>query len=172
VIHKKNLGLHTLWPQKKWITYGQATKNYTNNRFCNTVPEKLERTCTQNYSRQDTRNDFKIPTKRKEVFRPTPQKMTGLCYVTPVTGYKAYTEKEEEEEVLTYIFKENKASSVKVLACNHVCCSTQRESCTSLSHLLQGNIILLRLITTADLQSRCCHSWPTRKHGIKCSDCT
>jgi hypothetical protein len=27
--------------------YGQATKNYTNNRFCNTVPEKLERTYTE-----------------------------------------------------------------------------------------------------------------------------
>jgi hypothetical protein len=24
--------------------------------------------------------------------------MAGLCYVTPVTGHKAYTEKEEEEE--------------------------------------------------------------------------
>jgi hypothetical protein len=53
---------------------------------------------------QDTKNDFKIPTKRKEMFRPTPQKMAGLCYVTPVTGRKAYTGKEEEEEVLVYIF--------------------------------------------------------------------
>jgi hypothetical protein len=32
------------------------------------------------------------------MFRPTPQKMAGLCYVTPVTGYKAYTGKKEEEE--------------------------------------------------------------------------
>jgi hypothetical protein len=31
------------------------------------------------------------------MFRPTPQKMAGLCYVTPVTGHKAYTGKEEEE---------------------------------------------------------------------------
>jgi hypothetical protein len=40
------------------------------------------------------------PTKRKEMFRPTPQKMVGLCYVTPVTGHEAYTGKEEEEENL------------------------------------------------------------------------
>jgi hypothetical protein len=39
-----------------------------------------------------------MPTKRKEMFRPIPQKMAGLCYVTPVTGHKAYTGKEEEEE--------------------------------------------------------------------------
>jgi hypothetical protein len=32
------------------------------------------------------------------MFRPTPQKMAGLCYVMPVTGHKAYTGKEEEEE--------------------------------------------------------------------------
>jgi hypothetical protein len=38
---------------------------------------------TQNDSRQDTKNDFKIPTKRKEMFRPNPQKMAGLCYVMP-----------------------------------------------------------------------------------------
>jgi hypothetical protein len=25
--------------------------------------------------------------------------MAGLCYVTPVTGHKAYTGKEEEEDV-------------------------------------------------------------------------
>jgi hypothetical protein len=31
------------------------------------------------------------------MFRPTPQKMARLCYVTPVTGHKAYTGKEEEE---------------------------------------------------------------------------
>jgi hypothetical protein len=36
-----------------------------------------------------------IPTKRKEMFRPTPQKMARLCYVTPVTGHKAYTGKED-----------------------------------------------------------------------------
>jgi hypothetical protein len=51
-------------------------------------------------SRQDTKNDFKIPAKRKEMFRPTPQKMATLCYVTPVTGHKAYTGKEEEEDRL------------------------------------------------------------------------
>jgi hypothetical protein len=34
------------------------------------------------------------------MFRPTPQKMAGLCYVMPVTGHKAYTGKEEEEEEL------------------------------------------------------------------------
>jgi hypothetical protein len=34
--------------------------------FCNTAPEKLERTCTQNDSRQDTKNDFKIPTKQPQ----------------------------------------------------------------------------------------------------------
>jgi hypothetical protein len=28
------------------------------------------------------------------MFRPTRQKMAGLCYVTPVTGHKAYTGKE------------------------------------------------------------------------------
>jgi hypothetical protein len=50
-------------------------------------------------TRQDTKNDFKIPTKRKEMFRPTPQKVAGLCYVTPITGHKAYTGKEEEEEL-------------------------------------------------------------------------
>jgi hypothetical protein len=32
------------------------------------------------------------------MFRPTPQKMAGLCYVTPVTGHKAYTGKEEEDD--------------------------------------------------------------------------
>jgi hypothetical protein len=32
------------------------------------------------------------------MFRPTPQKMARLCYVTPITGHKAYTGKEEEEE--------------------------------------------------------------------------
>jgi hypothetical protein len=32
------------------------------------------------------------------MFGPTPQKMEGLCYVMPVTGHKAYTGKEEEEE--------------------------------------------------------------------------
>jgi hypothetical protein len=37
----------------------------------------------------------------KEMFRPTPQNMAGLCYVTPVTGHKAYTGK--EEEVLKYV---------------------------------------------------------------------
>jgi hypothetical protein len=58
----------------------------------------LERTCTQNDSRQDTKNDFKIPTKRKEMFGLTPQKMEGLCYVMPITGHKACTRKEEEEE--------------------------------------------------------------------------
>jgi hypothetical protein len=42
-----------------------------------------------------TKNVFKIPTKMKEIFRPTPQKMAGLCYVTPVTGHKDYTGKEE-----------------------------------------------------------------------------
>jgi hypothetical protein len=31
------------------------------------------------------------------MFRLTPQKMAGLCYVTSVTGHKAYTGKEEEE---------------------------------------------------------------------------
>jgi hypothetical protein len=43
------------------------------------------------------KNDFKIPTERKEMFRLTPQKMAGLYYVTPVTGHKAYTGKEEDE---------------------------------------------------------------------------
>jgi hypothetical protein len=38
--------------------------------FVAQFPEKLDRTCTQNDSRQDTKNDFKIPTKRKEVSRP------------------------------------------------------------------------------------------------------
>jgi hypothetical protein len=33
-----------------------------------------------------------------EMFGPTPQKMAGLCYVTPVTDHKAYTGREEEEE--------------------------------------------------------------------------
>jgi hypothetical protein len=47
-------------------------------------------------SRQDTKNDFKILTKRKEMFGLTPQKMEGLCYVMRVTGHKAYTGKEEE----------------------------------------------------------------------------
>jgi hypothetical protein len=47
------------------------------------------------------KNDFKIPTKRKEMFRPTSQKMEGLCYVMPVTGHKAYTGKEEEEDIST-----------------------------------------------------------------------
>jgi hypothetical protein len=36
------------------------------------------------------------------MFRPTPQKMAGLCYVTPVTGHKACTGKEEEEEEGSY----------------------------------------------------------------------
>jgi hypothetical protein len=67
--------------------------------FCNTAPEKLERTRAQNDSRQDTKNDFKIPSKRKEMFRPTPQKMAGLCYVTPVTCQKADTGKEEEDHL-------------------------------------------------------------------------
>jgi hypothetical protein len=31
------------------------------------------------------------------MFRPTPQKMAGLCYVTPVTGHTDYTGKEEED---------------------------------------------------------------------------
>jgi hypothetical protein len=30
------------------------------------------------------------------MFGLTPQKMEGLCYVTPITGHKAYTGKEEE----------------------------------------------------------------------------
>jgi hypothetical protein len=77
-----------------WIGENIGGTNYTNNRFCNTVPEKLERTCTQNDSRQVTKNDFKIPTKKKEMFGPTPQKMEGLCYVMPVTGHKACTGKE------------------------------------------------------------------------------
>jgi hypothetical protein len=34
------------------------------------------------------------------MFRPTPQKMARLCYVTPVTGHKAYTGKEEEDKVI------------------------------------------------------------------------
>jgi hypothetical protein len=33
-----------------------------------------------------------------KTFGPTPQKMQGLCYVTPVIRHKAYTGKEEEEE--------------------------------------------------------------------------
>jgi hypothetical protein len=36
------------------------------------------------------------------MFRPTPQKMAGLCYVMPVTGHKAYTGKEEEEEAIVH----------------------------------------------------------------------
>jgi hypothetical protein len=32
---------------------------------------------------EDTKNDFKIPTKRKEMFGPTPQEMEGLCYECP-----------------------------------------------------------------------------------------
>jgi hypothetical protein len=32
------------------------------------------------------------------MFGSSPQKMAGLCYVTPVTGHKAYIGKEEEEE--------------------------------------------------------------------------
>jgi hypothetical protein len=34
------------------------------------------------------------------MFGPTPQKMKGLCYVMPVTGHKADTGNEEEEDVL------------------------------------------------------------------------
>jgi hypothetical protein len=34
--------------------------------------------------------------KWKEMFGSTPQKMEGLCYVTPLTGHKAYTGKEKE----------------------------------------------------------------------------
>jgi hypothetical protein len=68
--------------------------------------EKLERTCTQNDSRQDTNSDFKIPTKRKEMLR-TLQKMAGLCYVMPVTGHKAYTGKEEEEEEIKSLIYES-----------------------------------------------------------------
>jgi hypothetical protein len=49
-------------------------------------------------SRRDTKNDFKIPTKRKEIFRPTPQKMARLCYVMPITGHKACTGKEKKEK--------------------------------------------------------------------------
>jgi hypothetical protein len=30
------------------------------------------------------------------MFRPTPEKIAGLCYVTPVTVHKAYTGKEED----------------------------------------------------------------------------
>jgi hypothetical protein len=36
------------------------------------------------------------------MFRPTPQKMAGPRYVTPVIGHKAYTGKEEEEELHFY----------------------------------------------------------------------
>jgi hypothetical protein len=90
------------------LRFSGIINKYTNNRFCNTVLEKLERTCTQNDSRQITKNDFKIPTQRKEMFRLTPQKMAGLCYVTPITGHKANTGKEEEEEEInTYSIYES-----------------------------------------------------------------
>jgi hypothetical protein len=38
------------------------------------------------------------------MFGPTPQKIEGLCYVMPVTGHKAYSGKEEEEEEKTPFF--------------------------------------------------------------------
>lgn len=46
-----------------------------------TVPENWK----ENYLGQDTKNDFKMPSKRKQMFGPTPRKMEGSCYVMPVT---------------------------------------------------------------------------------------
>jgi hypothetical protein len=41
---------------------------------------------------------YQLNNHKNEMFRPTPQKMAWLCYVTLVTGHKAYTGKEEEEQ--------------------------------------------------------------------------